>query len=76
MSLAERGALNVPLVELIRTASGKEPSQRPWETVSPLAACLGLQPDTTYALGKETDLASKIMSLVGGVVLVCWEHKK
>jgi hypothetical protein len=40
MSLAERGALNVPLVELIRTASGKEPSQRPWETVSPLAACL------------------------------------
>jgi hypothetical protein len=43
--------------------------------VSPLAARLGLQPDTTYALGKETDLASKIISLVGGVVLVCWEHK-
>ena len=74
------GGTNYPQPAVIYAAnptatSGKEPSQRPWETVSPLAARLGLQPDTTYALGKETDLASKIISSVGGVVLVCWEHK-
>jgi len=57
------------------SAGGKEPSQRPWETVSPLAARLGLKLDTTYAEGNEIDLATRISSLVGGVVLICWEHK-
>jgi hypothetical protein len=55
--------------------TGDEPSQRPFETVIPLAARLGLPlPDTTYALGQEDQLASKIVSLTGAV-LVAWEHK-
>jgi hypothetical protein len=55
--------------------TGDEPSQRPFETVIPLAARLGLPlPDTTYALGQEDQLASKIVSLTG-VVFVAWEHK-
>jgi hypothetical protein len=55
--------------------SGDEPSQRPFETVAPLADRLGLKPDTTYALGQEPQLAAKVVGLTGGVVLVCWEHK-
>jgi hypothetical protein len=56
-------------------STGKEPSQRPFETVAPLGERLGLRPDTTYALTQEPQLAAKIVGLAGGVVLVCWEHK-
>jgi len=55
--------------------TGEEPSQRPFETVVPLAARLGLAPDTTFAAGQESDLAAKLVGLTDGVVLVCWEHK-
>jgi hypothetical protein len=51
-----------------------EPSQRPFETIEPLADRLGLTPDTTYAVGQEDQLASKIAAQTG-VVLVAWEHK-
>jgi hypothetical protein len=56
--------------------SGEEPSQRPSETVSPLADRLGLKINTTFALGQESDLATEVTSFSGGVILVCWEHKK
>ncbi len=55
-------------------ATGEEPSQRPYETITPLAARLGLTPVTTYAVGQEQELVSEIAAL-SGVVLVCWEHK-
>jgi hypothetical protein len=58
-----------------KSTTGEEPSQRPFETVVPLAARLGLRPDTTYAAGQESELAAKIVGLTGGVVLVSWEHK-
>lgn len=51
-----------------------EPSQRPFQTVKPLADRLGLTPDTTYALGHERELAATITGQTG-VVLVAWEHK-
>lgn len=51
------------------------PSQRPFETVTPLGDTLGLKPVTTWALGQETDLVNDIIKL-NGVVLVCWEHKR
>jgi hypothetical protein len=54
--------------------TGDEPSQRPFETISPLAARLGLTPETKYALGQETDLANAIVNQ-SGVVLVAWEHE-
>jgi hypothetical protein len=52
-----------------------EPSQRPFETVIPLAARLGTKPpDTTYAVGQETQLATTVVAQTG-VVLIAWEHK-
>ena len=55
-------------------ADGDEPSQRPFETISPLAARLNLQPITKYAVGDEPQLVAELSGLTG-VVLVCWEHK-
>ena len=48
-------------------------SPRPFETVIPLAARLGLTPDTTYAVGKEAQLIATVVRQTG-VVLVAWEH--
>src|SRR5260370_5411775 len=58
-----------------KATTGEEASQRPFETVVPLAARLGLRPDTTYAAVQESELAAKIFALTGGVVRVAWEHK-
>ena len=48
-------------------------SPRPFETVIPLAARLGLRPDTAYAVGRETQLVATVVRQTG-VVLVAWEH--
>ena len=61
-------------MEYLPPPTGDEPSQRPFETVTPLAARLGLKPDTTYAVGQEAQLASAVLGQTG-VVLVSWEHK-
>lgn len=53
---------------------GSEASQRPFETIIPLAARVNLQPVITYAQGDEVPLAKEIVGL-SGVVLVSWEHK-
>ena len=52
-----------------------ESSQRPFETVTPLADRRKLVPVTTYAVGQEGNLVKEITAL-SGVVLVCWEHKR
>jgi len=54
--------------------SGKEPSQRPHETITALAERLRLKPVTKYALGQENQLVAEVIGLTG-VVLICWEHK-
>jgi hypothetical protein len=54
---------------------GDNISQRPFETVLPLCAKLGLQPVTRHGVGDEQGLVDEITRLTG-VVLVCWEHKK
>jgi hypothetical protein len=51
-----------------------EPSQRPYETIKPLADRLQLVPQTEWAPGNETELVAATTSLTG-VVLICWEHK-
>jgi hypothetical protein len=51
----------------------KEPSQRPFETVRPLAERLRLSPITKFAKGEETKLTAELAELTG-VILVCWEH--
>lgn len=52
-----------------------EPSQRPFETITPLADRLSLVPVTKYPTGAETALVAEITGL-SGTVLVCWEHKR
>jgi hypothetical protein len=49
------------------------PSRRPAETVSPLAARLGLNVRTEFAQGAEADLMREVLGLSGNV-LICWEH--
>ncbi|GAB3960749.1 hypothetical protein GCM10029978_010960 [Actinoallomurus acanthiterrae] len=43
------------------------------ETITPLAARLGLQPKLSYGKGDEAALGKKLASAHGNV-LVCWEH--
>ena len=73
------GGLDYPAPSLIYAAdpnatTGDEPSQRPYETVIPLAARLGLTPDTKFAVGQETQLVTMVVGQTG-VVLVAWENK-
>jgi hypothetical protein len=56
------------------TREENEASQRPFETVIPLAARLNRLPVIRYAQGDEVPLAKEIVGL-SGVVLVSWEHK-
>jgi hypothetical protein len=55
-------------------AGGKEPTQRPFETIAPLASRLNVTPIVKYALGQESELVPEITGR-SGVILVCWEHK-
>jgi broad specificity phosphatase PhoE len=54
------------------TAGSK--SNRPVETISPLAAKLGMNPTTKYTKGQEGDLVNEIVQL-DGTTLVCWQHE-
>jgi hypothetical protein len=51
-----------------------EPSQRPFETIVPLAARLGLTPITKWGYGDEGQVAADLSDFAG-VSMVCWEHK-
>ena len=53
----------------------QQPTRRPRETVTPLAARLGLS-IIARVQGQEAKLAAEINGLANGVVLVCWEHKR
>lgn len=57
-----------------KSTTGHGPSQRPFETITPLAAKLSLTPITNHPLGDEDALVREIIGLTG-VVLVSWEHK-
>ena len=51
------------------------PSQRPFETITPLADALRLVPRLTFGQDEGEDLASEVAAL-SGVVLIAWEHKR
>jgi hypothetical protein len=51
-----------------------EPSQRPFETIKPLANRLRLTPITHWGYGDEGQIALDIISFAG-IALVCWEHR-
>ncbi len=48
---------------------------RPYQTLTAVAAKLGLGIVTTHALDEEQQLVADVMTC-GGVVLVAWEHKR
>jgi hypothetical protein len=65
--------------DYIYAASPTKESQRPCETVTPLAAWLGYkqgtpQFNTQFTIGgEEPQLVKSVLSL-SGIVLICWEH--
>jgi hypothetical protein len=76
---ADLGGLDYPAPTVIYAAdpdatSGDDPSHRPYETVIPLAARLGLQVNSEFAVGQESQLVDAVLGQTG-VILVAWEHK-
>lgn len=65
--------------DYIYAANPSGETQRPWETVTPLAAWLNYsqgspQFNVSYSVGGgEPDLVKSVLAL-SGVVLICWEH--
>ena len=65
--------------DYIYAASPDSETQRPWETVTPLAAWLGYaqntpQFNTSFSVGSgEAQMVESVLSLSGNV-LICWEH--
>lgn len=49
-------------------------SRRPLQTVTPLAAALGLTPVTNHTKGEEQALVEDALGRPG-VVLICWQHQ-
>jgi hypothetical protein len=58
----------------IAAGNGGSKSRRPLETISVLAAKLGIDVDLRFAKGQEAGLGATL-SLIDGVVLVCWQHE-
>ena len=56
-----------------RVAVGSH-SRRPLQTVTPLAAALGLVPVTTHTKGEEQALVADALARPG-IVLICWQHQ-
>jgi hypothetical protein len=69
---------NYPKPDIIYAANpiGEDPdtSQRPFQTVTPLAEKLGRDPVKKHAVGQEEDLVTDVTAQ-SGVVLIAWEHK-
>lgn len=55
-------------------APAKTQEHRTYQTIQGLAGRLGLQINSPFAEGQESDLASSIVSNSSRVVLICWEH--
>jgi hypothetical protein len=58
----------------IAAGNGGSKSRRPLETISQLAAKLGIDVDLRFAKGQEANLAAAL-SVMDGVTLVCWQHE-
>jgi hypothetical protein len=65
---------DAPVPTGIEADDDEAPSQRPYETVKPLAKRLGLSIDDRIAQGNENGLADALVKETG-VVLLAWEHK-
>jgi hypothetical protein len=54
--------------------TGRPPSARPLETITPLAERLHLTPKTQFGKADVEEIAAEVGALTG-VVLIAWEHK-
>jgi hypothetical protein len=52
----------------------KTVAHRTYQTIQGLAGRLGLQINSPFPEGQESDLASSVVKTSSGVVLICWEH--
>jgi hypothetical protein len=52
----------------------KTAAHRTYQTIQGLAGRLGLQINSPFPEGEESDLASSVVNSSSGVVLICWEH--
>jgi len=50
-------------------------SERPRETITPLAKRLGLVPNLSFEAGQERDMATSVLAQ-SGAVLISWQHEK
>jgi broad specificity phosphatase PhoE len=58
----------------LASGEGGSKSRRPLETITPLAARLGIAVDIRFTKGQEAELAAAL-STMQGIVLVCWQHE-
>jgi hypothetical protein len=70
---APRAGLTRPTALFAAAPDGHE-ELRPSQTLEPLAARLHLTMDTDFSKGDEEDLARRLLS-GHGAVLVCWQHE-
>lgn len=79
MLAATLPAIYPSLAALFATAPARD-SNRPYETIAPLAKNLGLAIDNSFADNQHAELARKLLSGVpayrGRTILVCWHHEK
>jgi hypothetical protein len=70
-----RSGLAIP-GSLFASAPGPQSnSQRPIETITPLARKLALQIDTRFVKGQGAEVAAAATQ-TDGVVLICWQHEE
>lgn len=79
-----RGPLQSPdlaIPDIVYASYGKDKpddtgskSQRPLQTITPLADRLGITPNTQFEKGDETPLAADVMKRAG-TVLISWQHQ-
>ncbi len=53
---------------------GKNAGHRTYQTIEGLGSRLGIEIDSAFAEGQESQLAASVVSDHSGVVLICWEH--
>jgi hypothetical protein len=69
-----RSALPKPTV-IFAAAAAPGGSQRPVETVTPLAAKLAVAPITTFGADDFLAMLDEALGQDGKLLLICWEHK-
>lgn len=67
--------LTQPEVIYAAAPGGASASQRPIETVSPLAAKLNVPINTTFGADDFQAMLNQALAQAGRTILVCWEHK-